>query len=88
MPTRRPRHTITETEQVQRALAPLRERGIRVDFPALVIRGAQATLADSERGSADEAARRTARERFFDAAGERLDLDAALAVREHGWSRP
>jgi hypothetical protein len=87
VPTQRPRHTITETDEVQEALAPLRAHGIEVSFPALLIRGAQATLADRERADADEAERRAARERFFDGAAERFDLDAAIAVRDAGWLR-
>jgi hypothetical protein len=81
VPTTRKRHTITETEAVERALAPLRAKGERVDFAELVIRGAEAKLSERDR-------RRALREQFLERtrSARGLDLDAALAVREHGWT--
>ena len=78
---------ITETDEVQAALAPLRAQGMTVNFGALVIRGAQACLAEREQAIESDEERRAARERFFDAAAGRFDLDAALAVRDRGWLR-
>jgi hypothetical protein len=81
VPTTRKRHTITETEAVERALAPLRAEGERVDFAELVIRGAEAKLSERDRRSA---LREQFLERTRSASG--LDLDAALTVRERGWT--
>ncbi len=86
VPTRRPRHTITETEEVEQALAPLRERGIEVSFPALVVRGAEATLADAESAADDEERRRELRRAFIEHGHEHFDLDVALTVRDRAWT--
>lgn len=47
MPTTRPRHTITETERVEAALARLRNelRGAHIDFAELVVLGAEEKVA-------------------------------------------
>jgi muramoyltetrapeptide carboxypeptidase LdcA involved in peptidoglycan recycling len=86
VPTKRPRHTITETEELERALAPLRERGIEVSFPALVVRGAEAALADAAAAADDEERRRELRRAFIDHGHEHFDLDVALTVRERAWT--
>jgi hypothetical protein len=87
MPTRRKRHTVTETDPVEQALAPLRAEGVHVDFTELVIRGAQAKLDEQRAARDDDARRRARREQFLtrtrSAAG--FDLEAATSVREHGW---
>jgi len=41
MPTRHPRHWITETPRVQAALDPLRQRGVKIDVADLIVRGAE-----------------------------------------------
>jgi hypothetical protein len=68
------RHTIVETDEVARALAPLRERGVPIDLAALVVRGARAALADLERTQTD----RGLRARF---------LARALDPGRRGWER-
>jgi hypothetical protein len=87
MPTSRKRHTVTETPNVEQALAPLRASGISVDLPELVIKGAGAKLDEARKATADDARRRTLRERFLknSRAGGRVDLEVALKVREDSW---
>jgi hypothetical protein len=90
VPTNRKRHTVTETDRVERALAPLRAEGVDVDFADLVIRGARATV-DDLRAAADDDARRAAlREQFLarTRSAHGFDLEAALSVRERGWTGP
>lgn len=74
MPTRRPRHTITETPPVQEALDELRrELGEdRVELPDLVIRGARERIRELRLGSrsAQAARNRLAREIRAGAGGE------------------
>lgn len=89
VPTTRKRHTLTETDPVQQALAPLRAQGHAVDLGELVVLGAQSKLAELDRARHDEAHRRQLREQFLElaAGGPTFDLDAALEVRERGWAR-
>jgi hypothetical protein len=87
MPTKRKRHMITETAEIEAAIEPLRMRGIRVSFPDLVIKGAKAAVDEARRMEGDEEHRRAARERFIEwtqagAPGLDLDLDRS------GWKRP
>lgn len=88
MPTKRKRHTITETERVERALAPLRAEGVDVDLAELVIRGARAQLDELRGARDDDARRRRLREQFLarTRSGEGFDLDAAMSVRARGWT--
>ncbi len=87
MPTSRKRHTVTETPNVERALAPLRASGISVDFPELVIKGASVKLDEARRTATDESRRRALRERFLKRSreGSGIDLEVALEVREDSW---
>jgi hypothetical protein len=87
MPTTRKRHTITETPNVERALAPLRAQGITVDFPELVIKGAGVKIDEARVAKTDDEHRRALRERFLQRSqrGTGVDLDVALKVRERGW---
>lgn len=88
VPTSRKRHTITETTAVEQALAPLRARGVAVDFADLVARGAAAKLRELDAGAQGEQRREALREAFLERTrtGAGLDLDAAPAVREGGWT--
>jgi len=86
LPTRHPRHAITETPRVRAALDALRSRGIDFTLGELVVRGAEARLSDS----AGESARHKLRTRL--AAGLRdgthgLDPAALDEARERGWTR-
>jgi hypothetical protein len=89
VPTKRPRHAITETPPVQAALDELRrELGEeRLELGELVILGAQQKLARvrEEREAAGEVRRRLAdRVRRGESLGDR---SAADEVRRAGWAR-
>lgn len=88
MPTRHPRHSITETLPVREALDALRHRGERIRLDDLVIRGARERLREMEAArdqeSRDIELRRQLIERLR--TGEGLDADAAYEVRERGWT--
>lgn len=90
VPTRRPRHTITETPPVERALRRLRalQPEAPIDLKELVILGAEvkaARLADDD----DVSARQRQRiERFLARRhGDGVDAEAGLALHESGWVR-
>lgn len=89
IPTKHPRHAITETPPVRAALDELRDElgGERIEFSELLILGAQEKLARvrAEReGIASRRARLAERIRRRD-----LPLDPAAAdeVRQRGWAR-
>jgi hypothetical protein len=87
MPTRHPRHSITETPPLREALDALRLRGERVRMGDLVIRGARERLRELEEERDDEAQRAKLRRQLVEQlrTGEGIDVDAAYEVREHGW---
>jgi Arc/MetJ-type ribon-helix-helix transcriptional regulator len=89
MPTKLPRHTITETPSVREALDELRRRGEPVSLPELVILGARGLVEDLDRREDQRAHDAALRERLVARlrSGEGLDLDAALAARDRGWTR-
>lgn len=88
VPTRHPRHSVTETPPVREALDALRHRGERIRLDDLVIRGARERLREMEAArdqeSRDIELRRQLIERLR--TGEGLDADAAYEVRERGWT--
>jgi hypothetical protein len=88
MPTRHPRHSITETPPMQAALNELRRRGERIRFGDLVIRGAQERLRELGEERDEEAHRAELRRQLVEQlrTGEGLDAAAAYEVREHGWT--
>ena len=78
---------MTETPELARALAPLRERLGEVRLGELVVLGAQEKLRRLER---DHAETRQARQRLAQRVLERRsggDPEAADRVRREGWSR-
>jgi hypothetical protein len=90
IPTKHPRHAITETPPVRAALDELRDElgAERIEFSELLILGAQEKLARvraQREGIADRRARLAERIRRRD-----LPVDPAAAdeVRRQGWSRP
>ncbi len=87
VPTRHPRHSVTETPPVREALDALRLRGERVRMGELVIRGARERLRELESERDDEAHKAELRRRLVERlrTGEGIDVDAAYEVREHGW---
>jgi hypothetical protein len=87
MPTKRKRHMITETREIEAALEPLRTRGIPISFPELVIKGAEATIEQERLATESDEQRRAARERFLEWTLEGapgLDLDLSRSA----WKRP
>jgi hypothetical protein len=88
MPTRFPRHSITETPTVHEALDALRSRGERVHLGELVLLGARERLRELDErrdyGERNVDLRRQLVEQLH--TGDGLDVDAAYEVREHGWS--
>jgi hypothetical protein len=89
VPTKRRRHTITETPAVERALEELRHEVGEdpIEIPELVILGAREKVARlrAERGRRAELIARLAR-RIRDGAMP-VDHEAADEVRRTGWSR-
>lgn len=88
MPTRLPRHSITETPPVRDALEELRRCGERIRLGDLVVRGARQRLAELQAERDDDAHRRELRLQLIEQlrTGEGLDAAAAYEVREHGWT--
>lgn len=86
VPTRHPRHAVTETPPVRAALDELRSRGIDFTLGELVVRGAEARLAES----AQESARQELRARLAAALRDGthgLDPAALDEARASGWTR-
>jgi hypothetical protein len=88
VPTRHPRHSITETPPVREALDSLRRRGERIKLDDLVIRGARDRLRELEVGRGEEAEKAELRRELIEQlrTGDGLDVDAAYEVSEHGWT--
>ncbi len=88
MPTKHPRHSITETPRIREALEPLREAGIKVDLAELVVLGAEIRLREIEAEEADEQRKAALRQRLIERlrTGKGIDIAAAYAVHEHGWA--
>lgn len=91
MPTQRPRHTITETPPVQRALSRLRalDPAAPIDFKELVILGAEtkAQALTEQNGGAGRRHQALVEEFLALRADERLDACAGLALHDGGWAR-
>ena len=88
VPTRHPRHSITETPAVHEALRALRSRGERVHLGELVVRGARERLRelDEERMSEERSAELRSELVEQLRSGDGLDANAAYEARERGWS--
>lgn len=91
MPTTRKRHTITETEEIERALRPLRQwtQG-RVDLGELVRLGAGVKLERLRREEAGARDRAERRERFLERTrtGDGVDFELLREVHDRGWAQP
>ncbi len=90
MPTKRRRHSITETPPVEEALDRLRAQlgTDRLELGDLVVRGAEAKLAELEnQDERDAELRRRLADRIRAGRSFGGDLDAAEEVRRHGWAR-
>ncbi len=91
MPTKRKRHMITETAEVEAALEPLRARGIPVNFQRLVVKGANATAEEVDAAAEDGEQRREAREGFIQWMHDGcpgIDLDILTDPSRPAWRRP
>jgi len=89
MPTKHPRHAITETPPVREALDELRSElnGERLDLAELVILGAGEKVS---RIRADAGRREELRRRLAARVRRReipIDAEAAEEVRRRGWAR-
>jgi hypothetical protein len=89
IPTKHPRHAITETPRVRAALDELRDElgDSRIDFSELIVLGAREKLA---RLSAEREGVATRRARLADRIRRRevgVDPAAAEEVRRTGWAR-
>ncbi len=87
MPTRHPRHAVTETPRVRAALDDLRSRGIDFTLGELVVRGAEARLAESAQESSQRALRARLAATLRDGT-HGLDPASLDEARERGWTRP
>lgn len=89
IPTKHPRHAITETPPVRAALDELRgELGERrPDLGELVILGANAKLAQLRAERTDVATRRRALADRIRRGDLPVDVEAADEVRRSGWAR-
>ena len=70
---------ITETAEVEEALAPLRERGAKIDFRRLVVLGAQAQMTEIERIEADDADLKARQQEALDAIRELVDVEYLMS---------
>ena len=90
VPTKRPRHTITEVGPVEEALRRARHAEGDVDMRELIVLGAEAVVGRArERARTDErraGARENAVRRLLSGAG--IDAAAAHDARGGGFSRP
>jgi hypothetical protein len=87
MPTTRPRHTITETPDVEAALDALRRKlgGERIDFRELVILGARAKAREmADRDEEQRAACHEVAEWIRHGNGPQVDVAAADEVKRLG----
>ena len=87
MPTRHPRHSVTETPLVREALDELRQRKLRVELSDLVVRGAREKVREHDAAQSEGRERAELRSRLIERlrTGEGIDLDALDEVRERGW---
>jgi hypothetical protein len=90
MPTRRPRHTITETAPVEQALRRLRALAPAdgIDLKELVILGAHQKADDLERNGDAQQRRERELEAFLALrAADGIDAEAGLVLHDDGWAR-
>jgi hypothetical protein len=87
VPTKRPRHTITETDDVAIAFQRVRAVGADPEPKRLVLLGAQKLVEDVERQHQVEGGRAELRERLLARTlGGAVNTEAALDAHERGWT--
>jgi hypothetical protein len=90
MPTKKPRHAVTETGAVAEALAELRAQpgGADVSISDLVVVGARAVAAEKRaQRDADDAVLAALADRIRAGGPSLVDPVAADEVRRSGWAR-
>lgn len=87
MPTRRKRHSVTETPDIAVALAPLRARAVEVRLGELIVLGAEAKLRQLDEMDHVERARQRLADRVR---SRRVGADPEIAdqARRSGPTRP
>jgi hypothetical protein len=70
---------ITETPEVEEALAPLRERGVKIDFRRLLVLGAHAQMDQIERDDEDVAEQKARQTAAMKRMRELVDVDVLLS---------
>jgi hypothetical protein len=70
---------ITETPDVEEALAPLRARGATIDFRRLVVLGARAQMTEIEQTELDDADVKARQQEALDAIRELVDVDYLMS---------
>jgi hypothetical protein len=70
---------ITETPEVEEALAPLRERGVKIDLKRLLVLGAHAQMNDIERKAQERAEEKARQQEALDSIRELVDIDVLLS---------
>jgi hypothetical protein len=70
---------ITETPEVEEALAPLRERGVKIDFRRLLVLGAHAQMDQIERDDEDVAEQKARQTAAMKRIRELVDVDVLLS---------
>jgi hypothetical protein len=70
---------ITETPEVEAALAPLRERGVKIDFRRLLVLGARAQMDQIEQNDVDEAEVKARQTAAMKRIRELVDVDVLLS---------
>jgi hypothetical protein len=70
---------ITETPEVEEALAPLRERGAKIDFRRLLVLGAHAQMDQIEQDDEDVAAQKARQTAAMKRIRELVDVDVLLS---------
>jgi hypothetical protein len=87
MPSKQPRHSITETTRVREALEPLRQAGIEIDFAELIVLGAANRLRELEAAEMaeemDDERKAALRQRLVERlhTGKGIDIEALYQVR-------
>lgn len=89
VPTKRPRHTITEVGPVEEALDRVRAVHPDVDLRKLIVLGADELVRQTESEHRLKAYRAALRQRLVErtTAANGVDGGAAAYAREHGWAR-
>jgi HEAT repeat protein len=70
---------ITETPEVEEALAPLRERGVKIDFRRLLVLGAHAQMDQIEQDDEDVAEQKARQTAAMKRIRELVDVDVLLS---------